>query len=131
MRWGTYRGFAGLILYALGFAPTGTAIMLLGIGVLVLLLGTVAYVAWLVHQGVATGSRMRRLEKRASRRARREDREDRHRRPVRPPTKPSEPAPPRSSNPPDRPRSSLNPPAVEADRRREEMPEEGIEPPRS
>jgi hypothetical protein len=80
--------------------------VLLGIGVVVLLIGTVAYVAWLVYQSVGTGARIKRLEKEAMRRARREDREDGYRRPVKRMPKPTELLPPHSSDASERPRSS-------------------------
>ena len=57
--------------------------MLLGIGVAVLLLVTIAYVTWHVRQCICTGPRMRKLERRLCKQAWSEDREDRAR-----PTKP-------------------------------------------
>jgi hypothetical protein len=50
--------------------------MLLGIGLAVLLVGTVGYVTWLYRQGSFPKSRQRREARRAARQAREFDRED-------------------------------------------------------
>ncbi len=102
--------------------------MLLGIGIAVLLVGTVAYVAWLVHQAVFTRSRMRRLEKEAWRRARREDREDRSRRPSRSSSLPPSSTPPKSKDFPENSDSPSGSGGNKDGLRKSNLPTTGISP---
>ncbi len=55
--------------------------MFLGIGVAILVLVFVTYVAWLANQCLNPGARSRKIEKRTARRSRREDRKDLFRKP--------------------------------------------------